>query len=228
MAKKTARKPTARATPDGRGAAVLAKLALALLVAGGLVVGLARLGRHAGEGVAARDRYTVPVSAVRFDTPPHLDPKTFLTEVRYLGDLPETVQAVDPHLGDKLAVAFRRHPWVADVTGVSVSPEGEIRLGLQFRVPALAVRWANGAEREVRAVDASGVLLPAGAPTDPLPQFLTTRTIPLPEAGKVWPEADVVRAAELVGRNPTRSIERTPTGWRLVDPAGKAFTLTAH
>jgi hypothetical protein len=223
MAKK--RKRAAKADPQVVRTA--AKGVAAVALGAGLIVAVGWIGRRAGEGVADRERYAVPLSRLRFDTPPYIDPKAFLTETRYLGDLPDTVQATDPELAAKLSAAFRKHPWVADVGAVAVAADGAVRVGIRFRVPALAVRWVSGSEREVRAVDAGGVLLPVEAPTDGLPVLVNDQTGPKPDPGQVWPGPDVRRAAELVSRHPARAIERTKAGWKITEPGGAVFGLTA-
>jgi hypothetical protein len=225
MAKKTARKKSAK--PAGPPVAVVAaKGVFAVALAAGLIAAVGWVGRKAGGALADRDRYAVRVADLRFATPPYIDPKAFLTEVRYLGNLPETVQSIDPKLSEQLAAAFRKHPWVADVTGVTVAADSTVTVGLTLRAPVLAVRWRNGRELEVRAVDAAGVLLPADAPTDGLAVLVNERTGPKPEVGRVWPERDVPRAAELVTRNPAKLIERTATGWKITEPSGQVFALT--
>lgn len=224
MAKKALRKKSVKPSAPPV-AAVAAKGVLAVAVAVGLVAALGWVGRKAGDGVADRDRYAVRVADLTFDAPPHLDPKTFLTEVRYLGDLPETVQSTDPALSDRLTAAFRKHPWVAGVGGVSVAADGTVTVGLTFRVPVLAVRWRGGGESELRAVDAAGVLLPTDAPTAGLAVLANERTGPKPAVGQVWPERDVPRAAELVARHPATAIERTPGGWKITEPGGQVFAL---
>src|SRR5690242_11918224 len=118
-AKRKKGNPTARLALAG----VAVKGLLALGLVAGVVYGVAWLGGAAGERVADRDRYAVRVADISCDAPPGKDRAAFLTEVRYLADLPETVQAVDPKLPDRLAAAFARHPWVAEVVGVKVGPD---------------------------------------------------------------------------------------------------------
>ena len=223
MARKTARKRPTTPAPSGAATAVKAVAAVALAV--GLVIGIRWVGSLAAVGVADRDRYAVRTADLRFDPPPHTDPREFLTQVLYLADLPVTVQSIDPKLPDQIAAAFRQHPWVEDVTGVTILPDGGVHVRLRFRTPVLAVRWQNGAESETRAVDAAGVLLPTDAPTAGLPTLTNVRTCPHPPAGRVWPEADVVRAADLVRRHPATAVERTLGGWTLTEPDGKKFHI---
>ncbi|MEO2089234.1 MAG: hypothetical protein ABGY75_07025 [Gemmataceae bacterium] len=223
MARKTARKRTTKPATSGVTTAAKTLAAIALTV--GLVAGVRWVGSLAAVGVADRDRYAVRTAALRFDPPPHTDPREFLTQVLYLADLPVTVQSIDPKLPDQIAAAFRQHPWVEDVTGVTVLPDGGVHVGVRYRTPVLAIRWLGGNEAESRAVDAAGVLLPADAPTARLPILTNVRTCPQPPAGRVWPEADVVRAADLVRRHPATTVERTPGGWTLTEPDGKKFHI---
>lgn len=200
---------------------------MAVALAGGLVAGVSWIGKRAGHDLAEHQRYSVPTSDIRFDPPPHTPATLFLTEVRYLTGLPESVQTVDPDLPQRLSDAFARHPWVERVKGVTVTPDGQIHVNILYRSPVLAVRWRNGSEREVLAVDASAVLLPANAPTDRLPVLVNERTGPKPDAGRMWLDPDVRRAAELAARAPTQLIERTKTGWAITEADGKKYVILA-
>lgn len=198
--------------------------AIAALAAAGLVLwGLTWLGSWAGLNVAGRDRYAVKVADIACDSPPGSDRATFLTEVRYLADLPETVQSVAPDLSERLTAAFGIHPWVAAVEGVDLPPEGGIRLRLRFRVPVLAVSAAG--EPGPRAVDGAGVLLPPTTPTEKLARLVPDVPSPMVEAGKPWPDPDVKRAAELAAAYPATRIEKSAQGWRITQPDGKVLVV---
>lgn len=205
----------------------LLRLLPAAAVVGGLLFGLHWVSQQAGAQVATKERYAVKVADLRVNTPPHTDSAKFLTEVRLLGNLPESVQSVDPALVTQLSEAFRKHPWVEDVTAVAVEPGGGVRVELRFRTPVLMVRWNQVGIVNTRAVTAAGVLLPAGVDTTSLPVLTTVRTVKEAADGQPWPEPDVKRAAELVSRHSCKSVERTPTGWRLTDDAGKVLTINA-
>ena len=137
--------------------------------------------------------------------------------------MPDAVQSVDPNLPATLAEAFRKHPWVEEVSAVAAEPDGGVRVELKFRSPVLALKW-NGT---TRAVTANGVLLPIGVETTGLPLLVNERTIPTAIDGQPWPEPDMKRAAELASRHGSKTVERTRTGWRLTDPAGKVMTIDA-
>ena len=203
---------------------IAAKALVALGIVAAVVAGVALLGRRAGEQVAGRDRYAVKVSDIACDPPPGRDRVTFLAEVRYLANLPETVQAVDPKLKETLAAAFARHPWVVGVTGVDVTPDATIRVGLRFRTPVLAVRVAG--DPEPRLVDATGVLLPPGADPAGLPVLTPAVAPPKTPAGDVWADPTVTRAAELADLHKPVQVEKSSKGWRLTKPDGKVLVVS--
>src|SRR5262249_23704828 len=89
-----AKKPRTESGGSGRGARKVLAVALTLAAAGGLVWGVARLGELARSGVGPRDRYAVRFADIQCDAPPGLDRPTFLSEVRYVANLPEAIQAL--------------------------------------------------------------------------------------------------------------------------------------
>ena len=199
----------------------LAAVGLTLAVAGGVVVGVRRLGDEATSHIAGRDRYAVPLAEVGFDLPPGTDRDTFLAEVRYAGRPPDPVHPLDPADREKLAAAFAAHPRVEAVEGV----EGEVpavRVRLRFRTPVLAVQGTDGA---VRLVDGDGVLLPAAAVPAGLAEMVTPVPAPKTAAGRVWEDERVRRALELVKAYRPAKLEHLPRGWRLTLPDGKVVLV---
>lgn len=221
MAAKKPRKQPPPASP-GRGLRRALAVAFTLAVAAGLVWGVARLGDAARGRLGPRDRYAARFADIACESPPGLDRETFLSEARYVSDFPETFQSLDPDLHAKLAAAFGAHPWVAAFEGVSVEADGTARVKLKFRTPALAVKMTGGG---VRVVDTAGVLLPAAADRTGLPELVTVVPPPTIPAGKVWDDAVVKRAAELVEVHHPRTLEKLATGWRLMMSDGKALTV---
>jgi hypothetical protein len=202
---------------------LLVVIALTLAVVGATVWGIAWLGDEARRGIGSRDRYRVRFADVECSAPPGLDRASFLSEVRYVSNFPESFQSLDPELQHKLTAAFARHPWVARVDGVSVSSNGTVEVKLRFRVPVLAVHPMAGS---TRLVDAEGMLLPPEASTNGLPELVNAVQTPIPLAGEVWHDADVKRALELVEAHQLRRLEKTSAGWRLTTADGK--TLVAE
>jgi len=203
---------------------VVVKSVVAVVLAGGLVVALAWFGRHAGHAVAPDPRYTVRIADLDCATPPNTDRTTFLTEVRYIAGLPETIQSVDPTMPGRLKQAFVQHPWVREVTSVAVEADGKIKVVLHFRVPILALHIPG--ETEPRALDAVGVLLPLGAPTKGLATLLTPTT-GTGIAGQPWPDANARRAAELIFAHPAKQIEKKGKDWLITQGGGRVLRVSA-
>ena len=221
MARKQPKTPDPPAS-SGRLAKRLIAVVLTLAAVTGLVWGLSRLGDEARRGIGPRDRYAVRFADVECNPPSGTDRAAFLAEVRYVSNLPDTFQSLDPDLRTKLTAAFTAHPWVAAVEDVTVDADGVVRVALKHRTPALAVRVANGS---VRVVDAAAVLLPAATSPKNLPELLTPVATPPGRDGKVWDDAAVRRAVELVAAHQPRTLEKTPEGWRLTAADGKVLVV---
>ena len=199
------------------------RVALALLLAVGVVAGIGWAGRRAGLGLIGRDRYAVRVADLDCPAPPGTDRATFLIEVRYLGNLPEQVSAVDPDLPARLRAAFGQHPWVEAVDAVAVGPGLAVTVRPRFRTPVLAVAIRGAPDRV--AVDAAGVRLPPTAPTAGLAELAPAVPPPTRPAGEVWPDPDVIRGAELAGQHAATRVEKTAAGWRLTGQGGKVLRI---
>jgi hypothetical protein len=213
-----ARKPKKPARRPWRS---LLAVGLTLAAVAGLLYGLGRLGDEARRRVGPRDRYLVQFADIESDAPPGLARPKFLAEVRYVGQLPETFNLNLAADTDRLSAAFAAHPWVKAVEGIDVEPPARVRVRLQFRVPVLAVKTQTGG---VRLVDADAVLLPP-AERAGLPELLTVLPDPAVPAGQVWADTTVRRAVELVAAYQPRSLEKSPTGWRLTTPDGKVLVI---
>jgi len=213
--------------PPGPGRWILVRVAAKVMLALGFVVAVIAavtyLGSAAGERVSQNKRYAVRVADIQCEAPPGTDRGTFLTEVRYLADLPEKVQVVDPELPAKLQAAFARHPWVAAVNRVQTDPNGTIRVELAFRVPVLAVSVVG--EKEPRTVDKTAVLLPPGVAVGKLPLLSGPVLPPTKPAGEVWADPTVRRAAELAESYKPKAIEKTEKGWRLTRETGPPLLI---
>lgn len=218
------RKPAA-APPAGRWRrfrpALVAGLTLAAAAA--VLAGLGWVGDEARRRLGPRPRYEVRFADILCDAPPGTDRPTFLAEVRYVRNLPETFPALDPEAEARLAAAFAAHPWVDGVDGITLEPPAKVVVKLRFRTPVLVVR--TGDANPPRMVDAKGVLLPAADPPDGLAEL--TNVVPPPgvASGRPWPGDTVGRAAELATTYAPRRIERTAAGWRLTQPDGRTLVV---
>jgi hypothetical protein len=208
--------------PARRPWRAVAAVAVTLVVVAGIVFALGYFGDEALRRVGARDRYRTTFADIVCDTPPGLDRPTFLTEVRYVGALPDSFNALDPADRERVVAGFAKHPWVESVDGATVKPGGEVRIGLRFRSPVLAVTTTD---RAPRLLDRHGVLLPV-APTPPgAAELVGAIPPPTVAAGDVWPHADVRSAVELTTAYGAKRLEKTLAGWKLTLPDGKHIVV---
>ncbi len=163
---------------------------LAVVGGAGLVVALIGAGRWARVLLDARQHYDVAVAEIDVAPPPGIDRQRFLSEVQYLGNLPERVSGMDPAMVLRVAAAFAAHPWVESVETVSLRSADGPRARLRLRSPVLAIHD--------RAVDRHGVLLPAGTSIEGLIAFHGKTEADKGVAGAPCADPDVVRAAHVV------------------------------
>jgi hypothetical protein len=174
----------------------MVRLLVPVAGAGLLLFGLIALGKAARERLRADGRYTLSFADVDCPSPPGLGRDAFLAEVQYLAQLPDRLPTLDDQTPARLADAFARHPWVKKVDGVALRPPDRARLRLIFRAPALAVPQPDG----VRVVDADGILLPPGAPSEGLPVMSGAVPPPAGLAGEPWGDPAVTAAAAATRR----------------------------
>lgn len=219
MARKEA-KPTTRIWPRRTLARAIAATALGL----GLIGGIVLLGTVAAGFVGGRDRYRIPLADLEFAPPDWVDRETFLAEIRYLGDLPETFNVHDPVAVERVRTAIANHPWVDFVAG-----EGELTVSFRynwtvgFRRPVLAV--TTSPPPRLRTVDSKGVLLPPHQPITNLARLVGEVEPPSGPAGTSWNNPVVRRAAELAGQYESDSIERIGSGWRITRRNGPPLVV---
>ncbi|HEX4610621.1 MAG TPA: hypothetical protein VH092_20695 [Urbifossiella sp.] len=187
-----------------------------------VVLALNQAGAEALRRVGGRDRYRTPFADISCDTPPGLDRPTFLAEVRYVGGLPDRVNALDPADRDRLTAGFVKHPWVEVVDGVIAEPGSVVRVALRFRTPVLAATTTAGT---TRLLDARGVLLPVTPTPTGVAELVGAVPPPQVAAGEVWEEPTVVAALRLVGSYHPARLEKSADGWRLTAPDGKLYAV---
>jgi hypothetical protein len=177
------------------------QLIIAVLTLGacGAVLGAILLaGWFSRTSLQSTGRYQIQFGQIDCLSPPGVERETFLGQVRYYGEMPETVSLLDDALRDRLIAAFSGHPWVEHVDKIEIGPGQRIAVALKFRTPVLAVEYFNPMP-VVRAVDRRGILLPVAAATQSLPR-LTGKNIQAPVgAGRAWGSPDVEGAASVAG-----------------------------
>ena len=217
---KRAKKAPPPAAPRTRVARPVVVVLLTLGVAAALLFGLSWLGDEARRNIGPRDRYAVRFADIRCDAPSGSTRETFLVEVRYMSNFPQTFQSMDAQLQPRLTAAFAAHPWVASVDSVAVSPPDVVSVALTFRKPVLAIPTSDGP----RAVDAKGILLPKSAPTAGLSKLLTPVAAP-GKAGEPWPGDTVIRAARVAATYKPRTISSVAQGWELIQHNGQTLRV---
>jgi hypothetical protein len=198
------------------------RLALPILLAGLLVAGLALLGRFAREQLVGHDRYSLAFSAIDCRPPPELSREEFLSQVQYLAGLPDRIRLLDRQTPLELALAFGRHPWVERVERVELG-RARASVRLVFREPVLAVAFrGQGDEKQTRAVDRAGVLLPVIAGCAELPVF---HADPPPSdlvVGMAWADERVQSAARTAAALKPHAAE-LPVRHLEIDSAGAVW-----
>jgi hypothetical protein len=185
---------------------------LTLAIVGGIALAFDWIGGEALRRIGQRGRYRVAFADIHCDSPRGLDRETFLREVRYLSDFPESFHALDEGERSQLTAAFAKHPWVESVDAVGLSPGNAVTVKLTYRVPALGVRVDRGT---VRLVDSRGILLPESDLPRGITELLNIIPSPKVNAGEVWPDETVQRSLGLMKSYPLARLERLDAGWRL-------------
>jgi hypothetical protein len=188
-----------------------------LLIMAGLILLLVQLGQWTRERVSSLDRYTVGFANLECPPPPTGDRNQFLSEVQYLGNLPDQLHLLDTDLVERLTDAFACHPWVESVEEVRIVPPKQVEIRLVYRTPALKVIVVAGPKQTNRAgsasaqsgqetpapgstfeVDGAGILLRGLVPSENLPHFETIHP-PTGPAGTAWGDMAVEAAARTAG-----------------------------
>lgn len=163
-------------------------LLLVALFLGGVIVA----GRWGMDLLGSSERYVIAFTDIECKPPVGMDRQKFLNQVLYYASprLPERLNLLDQDLRKRLSDGFARHPWVEKVDDVEIKQPKQIIVKLTHRTPVLAIN--DGAK--MRAVDATGVLLPEDAPTLDLPIYDGIAKKPQ-GAGLRWGDPNVEAAA---------------------------------
>jgi hypothetical protein len=109
--------------------AVVLGLAAVAIVLGGLVA----VGNVAREALGPRDRYLLRFADIECSAPPGQDHATFLDDVQYNGQFPDSINILDPTLAERLRAAFSRHGKVERVGKITIVPPRRVTVELSFR-----------------------------------------------------------------------------------------------
>jgi len=161
-----------------------------VLLSAGVVAGLVFAGRWARDWLDRRGHFDIALADIQCPVPPGLTRAQFLSEVQYLGGLPDRISSVDAATMLRLATAFQQHPWVEQFESAHLrTPQQSPSVKLKLRTPTLAVHG--------RAVDGHGVLLPPSTSVTGLIQFRREVAEPKFPAGARWGDPSVESAAQV-------------------------------
>jgi hypothetical protein len=169
----------------------MVQLGVVGLGAGLLLTGVLLVNQATRQDLSRHDRYLVDFTAIQCEAPPALARAEFLSEVQYLGGMPSKLPVLDQEIGERLAGAFAKHPWVEKVEEIEITPYRTIKIRLAYRIPVLGVLQ----DGQLRAVDRHGILLPPTAPTEGLPLYSGKVKPPRGPAGTPWGDAALEKAA---------------------------------
>jgi hypothetical protein len=180
-----------------------------VLVVGLLLGCVLWLGSYARDQLRLHERFQVAFADIDCIPPVPLQRNEFLEEVRYHAQLPERMAIFQDGLADRLHEGFSKHPWVARVEKVELSPPHTVRVTLAYREPVLAVAVTSdlagapvdggldspASSPALRTVDGQGILLPKKVPFSRSLPILYGAPRPAGGAGQVWSNPGVVAAA---------------------------------
>jgi hypothetical protein len=153
--------------------------------------------RNSLPDLTERDEYRLNASRVKITRAPRYVPENLVAAVIEQSGLSDSATLLDEDLVGKVAAAFRKHPWVAEVISVRRIPPAQLQVEVTYRKPVGMVRVKQG----MYPVDPSAILLP---PTDfsvsdikRFPKILNVQTSPEGPAGTNWGDVAVTGAARI-------------------------------
>ncbi len=150
--------------------------------------------------LSEQDEFLVSTDEIEITTPPHWVPHDLVDQVAHGGRLPDRMSLLAPDLTDRVAAAFRRHPWVAEVVEVRrQSSPPRLSVSLAYRTPVCMIEKRDG----LYPVSEEGILLPTKdfslAETAHYLRVLDVRSLPSGAEGTGWGDPTVVGASRLAG-----------------------------
>ena len=138
---------------------------LAVLLVAGFSGGAWAVWRHVEKHVENSPEYLVSVEQITITPPPEdlqkiVDRRDVRAEAFRTASQPDRpLSSLDDGLVERLAMAFRVHPWVAKAT-VTKRAGGRVNVNIVYRRPVCMVEVANGTAVDLLPVDGEGVWLP--------------------------------------------------------------------
>jgi hypothetical protein len=170
-------------------------IGLAVAAVGAVAYGAVELWRYAQSWALEQPRFQFAVAAVEYTPPPIWVRANLLADVQRSAGLPDTINALEAGLAERVAGAFALHPWVREVRRVRLQHPHAVWVELSYREPVARVQSAAG----LQLVDRTGVRLPIDQVTD-AERYLTVTGVhstPQGPAGTGWGDVRVEAAAAL-------------------------------
>lgn len=154
--------------------------------------------------IVSRHNSLIPLANITCPNPDALSKEQFLNEVRYLGNLKEDFDLLDEGILGKIFSAFQLHPWVFKVVDVQRDGLINLKVLLEFRIPALVVPLSPMKDQietpgNFRVVDVNGVILPKNANPVGLPVLANPLPFPTDKAGVQWKNEQVILCSKILG-----------------------------
>lgn len=144
-----------------------------------------------------RPEYRASVANIRINTPPEYVPTDLTQDAFEKAGLTGDLSLLDRDIVERIAQAFRAHPWVQDVVSVRKEVPTGIIAELRYRKPVAMVKMEEG----FLPIDSTGVLLPVDdfLPEDakryPLIENVSSKPGGAP--GTSWGDRTIIGAARL-------------------------------
>ena len=156
--------------------------------------------RDVGPNVLAGDDYQLTAERIDVTPPPAWIRSDVKAEVVRDASLDRALSILAPDLTERVAAAFKLHPWVEKVTRVSKHYPARVRVEVVYRRPVAMVEFDTDGAR-LLPVDAHGVALP-GRDFSPVeaatyPRITQIGTVPLGPSGTPWGDERVEGAAKI-------------------------------
>lgn len=216
MARRAA--PASRAQPGllgrlrgripGRTGEVAAQVVLRLLLVVVLVVAGYLLVLEMEGYLAGLERFQVSPASINFLAVPSWVTPGIREQIGRAPGLPERFSILEPGLAGRVAQAYRRNPWVAEVTLVERRFPNRLKVGLVLRRPVVAVRYRGS----YYLVDAQAVRLPLRFRSWPQPGYrlpiVTGVTEQPPRSGAAWQDGAVRAGGAVAELLRTQGLDR--------------------
>jgi len=170
-----------------------AQTALRALLVAFILVGGYLLVKEMKTFVCQLERFQVSPATLTFTALPSWVTPKVQQQLAYIPDLPERFSILEPNLATRVAQAYERNPWVAEVRAVERHFPNRLTLALSLRRPVAAVRYRGS----YYLADGEANRLPLRFRSWPQPEYrlpiVTGALTEPPRSGAQWQD-EAVRA----------------------------------